>query len=440
MLDKDVFMELQFAKNLYSSFQSLHENLARTRNLVGCFYKICVDKIAEFEPNVKFQNEFANYLSNNIELVREAQTNQETTKILKVRFIEMAKKYGISIRTLNKNAHEEIANGTKLGIKLVSIEDKLQFYIDAQNQLLVNALQDMTTIFEDFLADVFKHFYSEYKGCLKNKQIDYECLLISSSLEELEHRFIEKLVEDIFRKSIKEIFQCLSKEIHIDSDYLKTHEDEMLELFYRRNIHVHNKGIVNRTYIELSGNPFKFKEGDIAIVNEDYLYNAASLFLLAGADIITTIISKIKVDDENAFNEEENEIANIAFEHYLKTEDWSFSKEFYSILLKNTHLSDTEIGCYQLNTMLCDKKLGKLTLKDIKKQRWDGKRKLLQTGYYALIEDYSTLSNLLIECFGTSEQVSLNALETWPIFKEYRETDKYQETHEKIKELSQKKS
>ena len=432
--------KLHIAKKYYNLFQELHDELATTRNFVGCFSKICVDKITEYEPNVKFKKELNSFLADYFEEHSFDEIQKaETKSVFDEKINELLEKYNVTLTKLNEKTKEQIANGTKIGIKLHSLEEKINFYFKSQNQILVNALQNMTTSFEDFLAGIFTEHYIEHCSALNGKQIKFEFINLASSLDEAKSAFVHEEVEELLHKGVKDLLETLFKTLKIDSPFFNKHKKNMLELFYRRNIFVHNKGVVNKTYLSLSGNPYSFHDGDTALINVDYLYNAAALLLLTGADIITSIISKLKFPN-NEFEEEENKVSIIAFEHYLMNEDWSFAEDFYEILLRNNHLSETSQDVYKLNILLCKKKLGKANKSFIKKEKWDAKRAFLRIGYKALVEEYDDLSKLIINNYGSEDGVDKNSLETWPIFIDYRQTEQYAKTIEVVRTMEHEQS
>ena len=425
-----------FVKKLYESFQVLHENLAMSRNFVGCFSKICIDKMAEYKPNIDFEKEMKEYL---IVVAKEGYPYDEEDfkEKLNNKFHELLKKHNITFAEYSKKIEEQISIGSKLGVVIKSLEDKVTFYAKSYKQIFSNSLDNMVMMFEEFLANVFKHYYEKYPSILNSRTIKFEHISSATSIEGVKNIFILNEIEELMHKSIKEIFELLMKTMSIDLPFFNSHKDKILEIFYRRNIFIHNRGAVNKTYISLSSNPYSFKNGEEALITEDYLYDSASLLLLSGVEIITSIISKIKLNKGEEYSEEENQISFIAFENYLCKEDWQFALEFYNILVTNSQLSEKARLLYDINIMLCKKYLGSITIDEIKKHI-SSDDTYLKIGYDALIEEFDELSILLIQYYKDVGGLTHKELETWPIFIEYRKTELYREVYKEIKDMEKK--
>ena len=427
----------EFAKKLYLLFDIFHENLVTTRNFACTFGNICINKISEYQPNAELQKELTNYLRTYIKekIQNDDGISDEEMKIEITNTFELLlKKHKLTLKEFDKKTKEKIANGTKLGIELNTLSDKLSFYRNSQKQIYKNALENLVVYFKDFLSSALKVFYLKNISALNSKTIKFELINNAASIDEAKEIFVRSEIEELFHKSISDIFSIIYKELKIKLPFLDKHKKEVLELFYRRNICVHNKCIVNKTYLELSGNPYNLKEGMEIQNSEDYLYNASSLLLLLGAEFVTIIVNKNKFTKKD-YDEEINKMSAIAFEHYLKREDWDFAQEFYEILSENTHLSTLSKDLYRLNILLCKKKTNQITLANIKRQKWESTREFLQLGILALLEDYNSLSNLLIKNCDNDEGVDVEALNTWPIFKDYRQTNLFSST---VKSINQK--
>lgn len=424
----------EYAKKLYSIFDTFHENLVTTRNFVGTFGSICIDKIAEYQPNAELQKELSDYLASYIKekvqgdyTISEEELKADVTRT----FNTLLKKYNLTLKEFDKKTKEKIANGTKLGIELNTLSDKLSFYRKSQKQIYKNALENMITYFKEFLSSVLKEHFLKNISSLNSKTIKFELVNNASSIEDIKEMFVLNELEELFHKNISEIFIFIEKELKIELPFLRKHKTTILELFYRRNICVHNNCKINKTYLESSRNPYKLKLG-IEIQNtEDYLYNASSMLLLFGAEFVTNIINKVKFKKDN-YDEEVNGMSKIAFECYLKREDWDFSQEFYEILSENKHLTSLSRDVYKLNIMLCKKNTKQISIEQIKKKKMESKREFVQLGVLALCEEYDSLSEMLIKNYGTEDGIDIDALKTWPIFKKFRKTHFFTPTVEAL--------
>lgn len=433
----------EYIEKFYKCFNDLFNDLSLTRNFVCSFGKICVDKITEYKPKVTFHEEFSKYLYDKTrDFFKKPQSERnrdELQKEVNGELNKLLRKHNITLSEFNEKVKEEIASDTKLAIKLNTLQEKMDFYLKALQQIYLNSLENTICSFENFVANVFIVFYSKNSSALNNKSIKFEYINDSSSLEEARNIFIKNEVEELMRKSIKDIFTNISQELNIKLDYYKKHSLQILEAFYRRNIFVHNNGVVNKTYITLSKNPYGLSEGDLAQITEDYIYSITTYLLLLAVEMVTSLTNKSHFTEES-FDEENNKMSTIAFVNYLQKEDWVFAKEFYEILNSNKYLSDVSQDAYNLNIMLCDKKMGNLTLEEIKKQKWSSKKDFLLSGYYGLSEEYEKLSKLLIKnCDDDEFGIGIDEINTWPIFIDFRLSEYYKATIEKIEHKTKEK-
>ena len=430
---------VNYLENLNSAFDEIHDNLTTIRNYIGCFYKLCVDKIAEYEPNKHFEDELVDYIKKLFDdAIKEG--NKVDKDTLNRCVEDMMKKYGINPDEYLAKQSEQIANGTKLGVELGGIQEKLDFYIKAQKMLLVNGLENMITSFEDFLANIFSCHYRQYDSILDNKTITFKEIRDTTCFEDIKTSIVKNEVENLLHKSVDELFKIICKEIGLKLNYFSKNKVKFLEIFYRRNIFIHNKGIVNETYISNSKNPYKLEKGKYAGIGVDYLYDAVSMLLLVSAEIVTEIISKLKIE-QGTYKERESVISSIAFHNYLCREDWEFALNFYDILSENNHLSATSVDMYKLNMMLCKKKLGQLKTQTIKKEKWDNKTPFLKSGYYALTEEYDKMESIIFKYRNDDDnKIEPDSLKTWPIFIDYRtnEKERYENFLNKLEKAKQK--
>ncbi len=419
MADKSKYLD-----NLNNIFNEIHENLTTIRNYIACFYKICVDKITEYEPNKKFEEDAFNSIRDLFDKAIKDELEISQQMII-AKMDELVEKHHIDIKDFRAKQAEQIANGTKLGIELDGIAEKFDFYVKSQKLLLVNGLENMVTSFEDFLSNIFVCHYDQYDGMLDGKTITLKEIKSLSSVEDIKKAVISNEVERLLHQSIEQLFDdIMKKSFKLNLNYFNHNKTLFLEIFYRRNIFIHNKGIVNGTYINNSKNPYNLELDKYAAIDVEYLYNAASMFLLVAAEIVTEIVSRLKIDP-GEYKEENSMIEKIAFHNYLCREDWNFAQEFYEILSMNKHLTALSLDMYRLNIMLCKKKKGELSVEEIKKEKWDNKMPILKIGYYALIEEYGEMETTIIQYKSDEDNaVGTNDLRKWPIFTDYRCNEK----------------
>ena len=129
--------------------------------------------------------------------------------------------------------------------------------------------------FNEFLKNIISYTFLGYPELVKNRiELDFKELFETSEISELQmdkssiqSEFIIHQGIDGINKNFKKIFKLnLSK---------KKDWNSFRDIFYRRNIIIHNQGFVNKLYLER----MKKSEEDVDIrITEQYLVNSLVLF------------------------------------------------------------------------------------------------------------------------------------------------------------------
>jgi hypothetical protein len=157
------------------------------------------------------------------------------------------------------------------------------------NMLLIQTV----IIFEEFLERMLETVFFQRPEILltksSNKNITYEELIKFEDRNELLYMISKKEAESILNMDINEIGKYVSEVFKIP---LSKRKDwfNFKEIFYRRNIIVHNNGYPNSKYIEKTGSSVNFFEQLNA--DEDYIKNIQQLIEKYAKDIYEFINKK----------------------------------------------------------------------------------------------------------------------------------------------------
>lgn len=114
-----------------------------------------------------------------------------------------------------------------------------------------NLLIELISILEDYLQSLLKYLLSEKPelALSKDKQINASELFHYNDLEELRNFLIDEKVRQTMYKSISNIIQFLSRGFQIKLDF----DDAVFQNLYYwkevRNILIHNRGVINESFI-----------------------------------------------------------------------------------------------------------------------------------------------------------------------------------------------
>jgi len=151
----------------------------------------------------------------------------------------------------------------------------------------------LITFFESFLEDILRTTFERRPECLSSSktitagEIVEKTILKESVLDIL----VKKEIDDVMRSDIEQINQYFLKKFKIDLSKLSFNWNESKERFYRRNIILHNLGIINNEYRQKTG--FKGEEKRLD-VSEDYLEESLKIFATMSINMLREFKSKLE--------------------------------------------------------------------------------------------------------------------------------------------------
>lgn len=151
----------------------------------------------------------------------------------------------------------------------------------------------MVTLFESFLENVLRITFEKCPECLSSpKSITFEEVVANlESNNGVLNAIIKKEIGEVLRYDIEEIDKYFLKKFKIKISEYVPNWSEFKEMFYRRNILLHNMGIVNEEYRIKTG--YKGEEKRL-YVSEDYLDKSFQLFGLMSRKILGTFFRKFE--------------------------------------------------------------------------------------------------------------------------------------------------
>lgn len=293
----------------------------------------------------------------------------------------------------------------------------------------------LVTYFENLIARVLRENFIKYpqRISLEEKSVSYKMLTEINDIEEIRNILIDQEVTNKMYESLLDWKKYFQKNIKL---CLKAWDDEfqvIQEIIARRNLYVHNNGIVNNIYINLVKATDKYAIGENLSINREYIDNALDTIEYIGISLIIEAWIKECIGNE----EEVKAITDLIYEEYLEPQRWDMARLFYEICLQSSKiLTADEILC-KINRWQCYKWLGEYDKikKEVEELDVSAYLPRYTLGILALKEQYEDF----FKYYDNQSDLGERELKEWPLFKELRKSKEYMERYseEKIEEEQQ---
>lgn len=290
-----------------------------------------------------------------------------------------------------------------------------------ENILISSTLSNVIIIFERYLASV------------------YEALILVNPKKYFENQKIE--IASIFNKNVRDIVvECVKKEVESNMfDSLKTLKlisqkenininryrnilDEFEEIYYRRNLYIHNNGIVNNIYLSNIKDKFKkdIKVNQKLVTDEIYLRNAINMLY----KVVCTLFYEVQLEYNPKYEKWHISLGNIGFD-LLQNRNYDVAEQLYFILSSYKQLCFRDKAMYRINYINAVKQQGKTETVKKELNKLDVS---IATDDYKIakfcLEDkneevYEAISKNYPEPF------TADIIRDWPLFINFRESEYY---------------
>ena len=300
-----------------------------------------------------------------------------------------------------------------------------------QPEILNNSVIIMLLIrYESIISNIYKELLIAFPNAyLKDKSITYDKLIsFNSDIEEIKRAFIDSEIDEFMRKPLKEWYITFEQKHKLHFN-LNDEFENFKEIYYRRNVIVHNQGRANSSYINGVSEKYICEIGKKLSPTKDYLLNAIDCTRIV---VVETFLGLIKISADKT--EIIDSLFTIGFK-YMMEEKWTVSKYIYNALMTLDGQNDASMWCNKVNYFVCCKNIDGIDSIRPKVEKEDtslmGER--LAIGKPALLNDFSEVTRILENILG--KEISVNDVKTWPMFIQYRESSEYQKLVERYREL-----
>lgn len=344
---------------------------------------------------------------------------------------KMKDRFGSEIEFIEK----ETEGGKKFEIKLDKA-GQMKFSTAMENisksqrrksSLHQSSLVTIISYVEWFLAQIIHKYYDKHPDSigLKDKQLSLNDLYEIGSIEDAKKYLIDTKVESILRGSLTDWIKFLKEQMKLSMSYLSEYQDTLVEAFQRRNLYVHNGGVVNSIYlknctIEDDNQP---DSGEKLTCNAEYIESILTAFEKTFLLIASELWKKNEPESERRFRI----LNSMSYEHICNGRyDIGAALAFFLWRDKGQKESDrimAQINYWQAKKWQDD--FSKVR-KDIEKADFSAKDPMFIVAKHVLLDEYDEAFGLLPDIL-RSGKINFDNVVEWPLFKSLREEDGFEE-------------
>lgn len=274
------------------------------------------------------------------------------------------------------------------------------------------SLTNVMIYFENLISGIIKQRLKSYPNSFNpnDKTIKYSELIEFDSFADALDHLIDNEVVSIMYGGFKSWVTYLNKS-GVKTKIVDNFTEEINEAHNRRNLFVHNDGIINSIYLNKVNAKFTdgLEKGKTIHISEEYIKRVIEIVKKYGTLLL--------LESWKTFNATERDqrldvCEDLAYES-LKSEHWDFAKDIYKFINEETDNYGTKIRA-QINLWLCEKQLGNYdTIKeDIKAFDLSGLKTYFHLCVSSLLEDNDKFFELLeLE----PHELVEDQLREWPI-------------------------
>jgi len=291
---------------------------------------------------------------------------------------------------------------------------------------------------EWFFSEILHAYFSSYPAATETeeKTLSLEDLNRFGGIEEARDYVIEKKVEHIMRGSFQDWIDTLKKKPKLTMSYLDPVIDKINEVQRRRNLLVHNDGIVNRIYLSDLSDELRegLNIGDNITVELDYLNSSIELFELNCILIGAELWKKISPSDEKRAG-----LLHKLTYGNLEKKRWKIAEGLSYFCIKDAKMTQLYKKLAKLNYWLSIKRQGRWeeVVKEAESEDFTVDKRRYRLGWLALCEKKDEFFKLVPEVIKVGD-ITGGELKKFPIFEEVRKDPRFSKIS--IKKIKAKKS
>lgn len=270
------------------------------------------------------------------------------------------------------------------------------------------------------MSGIFHAYYESFPDAIgDDTAILWKNLRVHESVDEAFQSIIDKRVENMLRESVGDWIKFSRDRLGLSCSYVETDLNTLVEIYQRRNLVVHNNGVVNSLYMSNVSQEYRnrVRIGQRLRVDEDYFSTACdiyeSTFTLMAAELW-----KGHIPDDSARADLLNDVSY----DRLVAGRYEVVQRLSEFVVRDTQALDASISVARINGWLSLKFQRKLAEIKAKVEAFDvsDKREIFKLAKLALLDEHELLESTLPDAVKRRD-VSISSIETWPLFATLRE-------------------
>lgn len=285
-----------------------------------------------------------------------------------------------------------------------------------------SSLISLVSVVESFLSQLLHLFFSKHPSAInaKEKQFTFEELSAFASLDDARAYLVSWKIENLLRGSYEDWIDYFRGQLKLELTGISKHHDHLIENFQRRNLFVHNDGVVNKIYLSKLG---KASTKQPALnkrlgVSKDYLFAAIDRFESSFLQLAYELWAKCDKKSEKR----PSLIVHSSYDALLNSR-WHVATEIADFVTRDKAADEICILMARINSWIARKKIDDKTAVIAEVSNFDvsAKDDLFKLAKHCLLDETDAAIDFAKQLVKT-EKLSVRELTEWPLFGDLRAT------------------
>lgn len=280
--------------------------------------------------------------------------------------------------------------------------------------------------FDAFLGELIRALFLIQPESLNasEKNITFSQLQNFESIEAAKEYIIEKEIEGVLRKSHTEQFDWLENKFGLKLREGLSVWPTFIELTERRNLFVHNRGIITNQYLNVCNKynidlPKNIQIGNQLFVTPEYFRSAYECIFEVGVKLAHVLWRKLQPEDRESADQHLN---NVCYD-LLAAEQFKLASillDFATSTLKK-YTDEQRRLTFIVNRAQAYKWMGnsEAAQKIISSEDWSATNDVFKLAEAVILDEFGKADDL-VKKIGKNGDISKTSYRGWPLFREYR--------------------